>query len=57
MSGFLTVFAKFIITIGYVAVLFISTSVASVSGNRASRKIPLAGLYTSCGRQAGNFSV
>jgi hypothetical protein len=33
------------------------TNLASVSRNRASRKIPLAGLYTSCGRQAANFHV
>ena len=37
--------------------LVVSTSVASVSRNRASRKIPLAGLYTSCGRHAGSFSA
>ena len=45
------------ITIDYVAILFVSTSVASGSRNRASRKIPLAGLYTSCGRQVASFSV
>ena len=45
------------LTICYVAILFVSTSVASVSRNRASRRIPLAGLYTSCGRQTGNFLV
>jgi hypothetical protein len=55
ISALLAVFANFI-TICYVE-LFVSTSVASVLRNRVSRKIPLAGLYTSCGRQAGNFSL